>query len=117
MRKPLAFAIVLLFVAATPFLWVNPSRGADLDQGKNLYSQKCAICHGHNGAGDGPAAASLTPQPSNFTKAGFWHRKNIDQIISTTILKGHGPMPPFHMNATQLKALIDYMKHSFKPAG
>lgn len=113
MRKPVAFAIVLLFVTAIPFLWVKTSQGAANDQGKNLYAQKCAICHGHDGAGDGPAAASLTPKPSSFTTAKFWHRKNINQIISTTILNGHGPMPPFKLNSTQIKALITYMRHTF----
>lgn len=116
MKKPLALAIVLLFLATAPFLWVKSSQGAEYDQGKKLYDQKCQICHGRNGAGDGPAAASLSPRPTDFTKADFWRPKDIDQIISKTILDGHGPMPPFPMQPAQIKAIIGYMSHAFKPA-
>src|SRR5699024_1815364 len=33
---------------------------------KALYAQNCALCHGQNGKGDGPAGRSLDPIPSNF---------------------------------------------------
>ncbi len=115
MRQPFALAIVLLFVATAPFLWLRNSQGSQQDQGKTLYDQKCAICHGQEGDGNGPAAASLTPQPTNFTKATFWQSSNIDRLITKTVLNGHGPMPPFQLNEAQLKSLIGYMKHSFKP--
>ena len=31
-----------------------------------MYLQSCASCHGPGGAGDGPAAASLSPRPANL---------------------------------------------------
>jgi mono/diheme cytochrome c family protein len=30
------------------------------------YIKQCAVCHGQNGAGDGPSAATLAPAPTNF---------------------------------------------------
>ena len=32
-----------------------------------MFAQNCAVCHGAQGRGDGPEAASLNPRPINFT--------------------------------------------------
>jgi len=37
-----------------------------LARGKALYEKDCLACHGSIGDGKGPAAATLTPPPSNF---------------------------------------------------
>jgi cytochrome c oxidase cbb3-type subunit 3 len=43
------------------------SHAADAEQGKKLYGQFCASCHGQSGKGDGPAAAALNPKPRDHT--------------------------------------------------
>ena len=45
---------------------VAPTRVPDLTRGAALFAQHCAACHGGNGQGDGPLAAKLDPQPTNF---------------------------------------------------
>ena len=35
--------------------------------GARVYAQHCAVCHGPNGRGNGPAAPSLQPRPRDFT--------------------------------------------------
>lgn len=35
--------------------------------GKITYEDRCAVCHGLHGHGDGPMADILTPPPSNLT--------------------------------------------------
>jgi mono/diheme cytochrome c family protein len=37
---------------------------ADVLQGQELYDRLCASCHGEDGMGNGPAAASLDPAPA-----------------------------------------------------
>jgi len=39
-----------------------------LSQGKKLYDQNCASCHGPKGDGKGQLGTALKPSPSNFTK-------------------------------------------------
>ena len=37
-----------------------------LDPGAQVYSQRCAQCHGKDGGGDGPAAGQFPIAPTNF---------------------------------------------------
>lgn len=48
-----------------------PAKRPELARGESLYASNCASCHGAAGAGDGPAAAPLTPKPANFTDPGL----------------------------------------------
>jgi uncharacterized membrane protein len=64
-----------------------------------VYTGRCALCHGDNGAGDGPASASLNPRPRAFNDP-EWLSSVDDEHIATAITKG-GPavgknalMPP-----------------------
>lgn len=49
-----------------------------LAQGKKIYEDKCAACHGATGKGDGPAAAVLNPKPANLTDKNFMQTLPID---------------------------------------
>lgn len=46
---------------------------ADIARGKTLFAERCASCHGANGAGDGPISASLPPEmkPRDLSKGEF----------------------------------------------
>lgn len=45
-------------------VWTDP---AMIATGKEIYTVKCAVCHGEKGDGKGPGAANLTPKPGDFT--------------------------------------------------
>jgi high-affinity iron transporter len=40
-----------------------PNSSIDLANGRAIYENSCASCHGTRGLGDGPAAAALNPKP------------------------------------------------------
>lgn len=44
---------------------VTPT-GESLSNGKALFLENCAVCHGNKGDGKGPAAAGMNPPPANF---------------------------------------------------
>jgi mono/diheme cytochrome c family protein len=46
---------------------VSAPTAAQLKQGQAVYQQRCALCHGVKGEGNGPVAASLPSKPANFT--------------------------------------------------
>src|SRR4051794_34082675 len=66
--------------------------GASALDGKGLYVQFCAPCHGRDAKGNGPAAKSLKTAPSDLTQIA---RKNGGKYPDTrmlAILKGDEPV-------------------------
>jgi mono/diheme cytochrome c family protein len=113
MRKMVSCVGIGLFVLVT----VASARGADdnpFGQGKRLYVDKCQICHGVKGNGDGPAAAAFSPGPADFAASSFWETYD-EKAIAGIIDKGRGQMPAFGLTSDETQAVIDYMSHSFKP--
>jgi mono/diheme cytochrome c family protein len=101
--------VILLIILGS----VGPAAGDELAEGKSLYAAKCQICHGANGQGDGPAAAALNPRPADFTKPTFW-QNNAEEKIRRTVTSGKGAMPAFNLKDDEIKAVADYMAHTFK---
>ena len=113
MKRILIYMFAGLLLGAT-FWGAESAKGNEYAQGKKLYSDKCQICHGVNGKGDGPAAGALSPKPANFTDPGFW-QGNVDRKITKTIEDGHGMMPSFDLKPAEIKDIIDYLANAFKP--
>ncbi len=63
-----------------------PGVSPSLARGAEVYQNYCAACHGSLGAGDGPAAATLTPVPSNLADAAaLYSRSPLDFYRRITI--------------------------------
>ena len=106
--------MVSMMFLGTTLLWPLSGKSAEYTQGKNLYENKCQMCHGQDGKGNGPAAAAFNPKPVDFTNPDFWKQKDIDKFITDTVENGHGMMPAFNLKPDEIKALIDYLSHTFK---
>lgn len=66
----------------------SASSGAPIPaEAQETYAQRCAMCHGTSGKGDGSAAAALNPKPRNYTDAA-WQKSVKDEDLRTVILKG-----------------------------
>jgi len=108
MRKTMTLILLLLYGAVCPSLsetaeqhMMQPRVPADklvearalksplpdspeiVEKGKALYRGKgtCFNCHGQDGGGDGPVAASLNPSPRNFQHHGFWRHRTEGEIF------------------------------------
>ena len=112
MKKVCAGVVTGMFIVLVLLSFRN-AYADEYDKGKSLFENKCQICHGANGKGDGPAAPAFNPSPANFTDPKFW-RDNAVKKIEDTLHKGKGPMPAFRLNQDEVKAVIDYMSHAFK---
>ncbi|WP_397457561.1 FTR1 family protein [Pseudomonas asplenii] len=77
-------------VSQAPAITPDPARGAP------LYAQQCSVCHGENGAGDGPAGSGMTPPPANLRDVARLDRLSLYGIYNTLTLGVEGTdMPSF----------------------
>ena len=59
-------ALRILIVAGVLLLCYSNAY-ADIEQGKRIYRENCAPCHGEAGKGDGVGARSLPVRPADHT--------------------------------------------------
>ena len=86
--------------------------------GKGIYVTRCAPCHGMDGAGDGPAAAAITPKPRNFRDADFWKTRTVAQLHLAVKEGRPGTlMPPFEgvVSDAEIDDVVGYLQ-TFRPA-
>jgi len=101
----------------------NTLNGADApgsSEGKLVYEQHCAACHGVNGDGNGPAAVWVFPKPRNFSDGLFKIHSTPSGSLPTeedlfqTITRGMpgSSMPSFtYLTEQQRRDAVQYVKH------
>lgn len=108
----LAAATVAFVMLAVP-----SARAQDNIPVSMTYKVYCARCHGFNGAGDGPDAATLSTRPRDFADCAVM-QKISDATIVKAITDGGGAvglsrdMPAWGVALTnkQIKALAAYVR-------
>jgi mono/diheme cytochrome c family protein len=85
-------------IAAVAVLSLTQVTGslADSSNGKNLYVQRCAMCHGADIKGTGPLARKSNPPTPDLTTAAFKQRLTDypGVIVSSVILRPNGDLIP-----------------------
>jgi cytochrome c553 len=98
--------------------------GADLRQdaslGARVLAQRCAVCHGPDGKGNGPAAPSMLPRPRDFSLGVFKYKSSAagepptDEDLLRTVRDGlpASAMPYFAdlLSAEELAAVVQQIK-------
>ena len=79
----------------------NPIKAtqASIQNGKEIYEKKCALCHGIEGNGKGPNSAGSNPKPTNFKDS--HGEKMTDGEHFWKITTGKGGMPSFAKDLTE----------------
>jgi mono/diheme cytochrome c family protein len=80
--------------------------------GKTVYGTNCAMCHGAEGNGDGPAASGLIPPPRNLVE-GKW-RLGGSQValydVLTNGIAGTSMAPWGHLPEVDRWAMVHYIQ-------
>ena len=84
-RRAMAGAVALALFAAPHATLAAES---DLiEQGRDLYADTCATCHGRDGRGDGPVASALRVRPPDLTtiarrNGGSFRREQVEIFVT-----------------------------------
>ncbi len=108
---------IIGFVTAPPTGAASPTQAppaGEIGRGKSLFLDNCSRCHGPNGDGRGPDAATLNPKPATFSSPQFW-QGDMTKKIQNAVKNGKGAMPPADLKADEIKAVIAYLTATFKP--
>jgi mono/diheme cytochrome c family protein len=84
-----------------------PADAESLGQGRALYEQQCAACHGMSGRGDGFGPSGIP----DFTDS-VRMRQRTDAMLYTNISEGRNQMPQFHEVLTEIQRweLVNYVR-------
>jgi high-affinity iron transporter len=90
---------------------IMPTKLPDLAKAENLYKNNCASCHGLQGYGDGIAAKTLTPKPTDFYDKARYRQRTLYSLYSTITEGVSGTaMPSFqHLNEQERWSLAFYV--------
>jgi cytochrome c5 len=95
---------------------LKPAAEDPKDRASTLFRQRCTVCHGAEGRGDGPGAATLTPKPRAFSDAG-WQATVTDEHLREIVVKGGAalelsPGMPSNPDLAGKPALVDELTMS-----
>lgn len=129
-------AQVAAAAAGDPTAASVPSDGSTADEGSDasgssesggargsaMYAQNCSSCHGPRGAGDGPVAASLVPQPAKHNDGGYMNALSNDHLLKVIrdggVAVGKAPtMAPWGatMSDDQIMDVIAFIRSLAEP--
>jgi mono/diheme cytochrome c family protein len=81
-----------LLMLACPLWGFSQESFGNPQEGKKLYEKHCALCHGTNGAGDGPDTQFLMVQPANFHSLESRSKTDWDLMTIITFGAAFSPM-------------------------
>ena len=56
-------------------------------EASEIFTNRCTVCHGEKGKGDGPGSAALDPKPRDFTSSD-WQNEVTDDHLKKIIVYG-----------------------------
>lgn len=93
-------------------LLIKGSSADDLSRGMLLYQSNCLSCHGEKGDGNGPAAAGLGTNPTDFTSSQM--STLTDAMLEKAVVEGISTVPMHSWGSTlsreDVAAVIKYTR-------
>lgn len=120
MRKTATAVLIICTALGGQEIKKVPIQPTPAGDGKTMFHEYCAACHGTGGKGDGPAASALKKRPADLTQLA---RKNngtfpemhvMNFITGADVVAAHGSrdMPVWgaylHLSAPTIKGLCSY---------
>lgn len=93
-----------------------PAATSGTPDGAQIYAQRCVLCHGASGMGDGPGAAGLNPKPRNHTDGSYMNAQT-DEALIEVIKNGKGAMPAWGttLSDAEVQAVLKHVRSLAQP--
>lgn len=82
-------AVFIPFIAALGLVGCQEVAMPEAQDGKALYAQNCAACHGASGRGDGPMARAMAKPPRDLTLISLRHGDTFPRAKVMSIVDGY----------------------------
>jgi len=105
------FSVMILWLGISV---LSHAAFGDPTRGKEIYFQRCVMCHGENGDGNNGMAANFREEWHRFTKS--------DEELAKSIREGFqtpgkhytaGAMPPQFLTDQELEDVIRFLRETF----
>lgn len=93
---------------------------ADAPVGWRIYARRCAVCHGPDGRGNGPAAPSLIPRPVDFVRGQYKYKStagdqpptddDLVRVVSDGLQASAMPYFGDLLTPVEIRAVVAYVK-------
>jgi len=118
MRVPPLRPLELLFLLMMSCLLMIPAcvvRGASdsaAERGRVIYLERCVVCHGPQGRGDGPEAPFLSPRPASLISAGSSVKSDAEFLAVIANGKPRSAMPAWkdRLSEEQRREVLAYIR-------
>jgi len=70
-----------------------PLQRTNAASGEEMYTSYCAVCHGSDGTGNGPAATALKVPPANLTELAQKNNGKYPALHVSSVIRGEADLP------------------------
>jgi cytochrome c len=84
----------------------QPAMGQNLKRGEELLTRSCASCHAVGRNGESPQKSA----PAFRTLGKLYPIESLEEALGEGIMSGHPDMPEFSFDASDVSAIIAYLK-------
>jgi mono/diheme cytochrome c family protein len=92
--RHVVIALIVMLILLVVATVVARAQDFSAYSGAQLYTRLCASCHGANGRGDGPVAASLVIMVPDLTRIAQRHGGTFPEEQVRRIIDGRQTLPP-----------------------
>jgi mono/diheme cytochrome c family protein len=92
--------VIMLFAVAAlaqnqpkPVIQHVPVQNTSPTSGAEMYKAYCAVCHGQDGKGNGPAAQALTTPPTDLTQLAKANGGKFPEMKVVATIRGESNLP------------------------
>lgn len=95
--------ILILITLSSCFLFSSKNHAADIYNGKKIYQDRCALCHGKGGRAEMPGTPDLSKQQG---------MQKSNNFLLNRIKQGKGSCPPYGgiLKEDQINDVVNFIR-------